>query len=307
MLSSIGRAATKQLRSAAVVTSPSSIVVTRGAGSSSFSYIVISRSYATAGRPKGSTKSTKSTTVEKTKKATEKAPETKKQQRARENREAREAATKEKEERRQFLAEKKKVVTERRELRETALYDTEPKSLPADKWPIYLAQTSEGQPRGSGPLGSRMAAIAEEYKKISPPERQRLEVLAHDNKLLNAAAYKAWVESHTPQQIVAANKARKLLKTKYNIPKAKLNARTIKDERQPKRPSTPFSLFTKARWATGDYANHSIVEATINISKEWRALQDSERQPYLDIAKAEVDRYHKDHDAVLGREVSPVH
>lgn len=96
-------------------------------------------------------------------------------------------------------------------------------------------------------------------------------------KAKNKATYKAWVESHDPQAIYDANLARRLLKKKYDIPKATL--KLIRDERLPKRPVTAFALFSKARWASGEYANSGSVTAVASkLGEEWKSLTPAERK-----------------------------
>lgn len=94
----------------------------------------------------------------------------------------------------------------------------------------------------------------------------------------NDVAYKAWVETHTPQAIYDANLARKQLKRKYDFPKASL--KLIRDERVPKQPPNAFALFVKARWASGEYStkNDPITAITSKITNEWKGLSEAERQ-----------------------------
>jgi hypothetical protein len=81
------------------------------------------------------------------------------------------------------------------------------------------------------------------------------------------------VESHPPEVILEANQARSRLKRVYNQ-----NRRPISDERQPKRAGNPYALFTKSRWASGDFSGVSLPDSVKQISSEWKALSDSQRQ-----------------------------
>lgn len=67
-----------------------------------------------------------------------------------------------------------------------------------------------------------------------------------------------------------------LLKKKYNYPSR--SVKTIQDDRIPRRPANAFTLYTKARWASGDYANSPIVEGAKAIGQEWKNLAKTERQ-----------------------------
>lgn len=86
------------------------------------------------------------------------------------------------------------------------------------------------------------------------------------------------MESHTPQQINEANRARRLLKKKYGLPRSNSVLKLIKDERQPKRLVTPFAFFTKARWGSGDFNNRPLGEAVRDISAEWKGMSASQKQ-----------------------------
>src|SRR5947207_2850133 len=94
------------------------------------------------------------------------------------------------------------------------------------------------------------------------------------NKAANEAAYKKWVESHSPERIRLANKARLLLKRRTGARRTY----KIKDERQVKGPRTAFSFFVSTRHATGDLKNMTFKDATKLISKEWKALPDNEKK-----------------------------
>lgn len=142
--------------------------------------------------------------------------------------------------------------------------------------------------------------------------------MTKENKLTNAATYKSWVESHPPQEVYNANLARKNLKRKYNMPKGTL--KLIHDERVPKRPSTAYARFTKARWASGEFAGvpESMHQVAGRIAREWKSLSAAERrvcqrcspicvaqliisQPYEDLAQAQFDAYEKATSAVIVR------
>jgi len=92
--------------------------------------------------------------------------------------------------------------------------------------------------------------------------------------VVNEAAYKKWVESHSPERIKLANNARRLLKKRTGGTRA----RKIKDERQVKGPRTAFTFFLTARYASGDFKNVAFKDAAQQISKEWKSLPDAEKK-----------------------------
>ncbi|TGJ86969.1 hypothetical protein E0Z10_g1814 [Xylaria hypoxylon] len=196
----------------------------------------------------------------------------------------------------------KKAVIERQMLKKAALY-TEPKLLATQPWSLFIVEQTLGKENENG--AHMMVSLAPVYKALPSSEIQRLESQAAQNRVANAVAYKAWVESHSPQENYDANLARKNLKRKYNIPKRLV--KLIRDERLPKKPAGAFSLFTKARWASGDYSAVSapVTEVGLKIVQEWRNLTAAERKSYEDLAHLESENYQKAANAILDRKRSP--
>ncbi|KAL0938920.1 HMG box protein [Colletotrichum truncatum] len=175
---------------------------------------------------------------------------------------------------------------------------TEPKLLPATAWTVYSSQQNKSQ-SWNVPLANRMKQISEDFKNLSSYEAQRLQQTAEENKLTNNAAYKAWVESHTPQEVADANRARARLRSA----RGKDVPRAIRDERQPKRPQSAYTIFTAARWANGDFAGQRANDVSRRLADEWKNLPQSEKATYEDLAKATADRYARETLSVLGRTV----
>ncbi|PKS10586.1 hypothetical protein jhhlp_002340 [Lomentospora prolificans] len=186
---------------------------------------------------------------------------------------------------------KKKVLTpeekakkEAKELKVKALLH-EPKKLPETKWLVFVAQELKGTSVG-GDLAGKTAAVSQAFKSLSQFEHERLQEKAETNRLANTDAYKTWVETYTAQEIHEANLARGRLNRKFNK-----SHRKIVDDRQPKRPLTAYSLFVKARWASGQVNAASAADASKTLASEWKALPESEKQTYQDQAAAEASRY----------------
>ncbi|CRK22339.1 Non-histone protein 10 like [Verticillium longisporum] len=191
-----------------------------------------------------------------------------------------------------------KLAQEVRELKKIALLK-EPKKLPETVWTLYTTQNIKS---GEASLGERSKQLAEEYRLLDAAETERLKDLAEKNKVANNAAYKAWVESHTPAEIVAANNARNVLRRKVNKGRGVTHRFPIRDERLPKRPTTVYNLFFKARWASGDFSG-SVTEATRTIAEEYKQLSEEQRQVYEDLATADFERYAREVSSVLNKEV----
>ncbi|KAI8965985.1 hypothetical protein F5Y11DRAFT_235800 [Daldinia sp. FL1419] len=310
MLSSVGRAAVRRLVSMPVTTAPRRIAVSWPLTHTIKYSRGFIQGFATAGRPKGtatkktattskdtdSTKTTKSTKASaketsargKSKKAT--TTKAKATTSAASGTGARGAKKK-------ALSPSKKAVLEKKELKKTALYG-EPKHLPERPWTVYIYEQTKDKNVQPPELRTIMKGISEAFKAMSASERQRLESICDQNKAKNEAAYTSWVETYTPSQIQAANRARQTLKKKYGFP-PKANLKLIRDKRIPKRPSNPYSLFTKARWASGDFTGHRFGEAAREISREWLRMSDVERHAYEDLGKAAREDYEKMYEAVM--------
>ncbi|EFQ26395.1 HMG box protein [Colletotrichum graminicola] len=214
------------------------------------------------------------------------------------------AATKPKKEKKPVLKKPVKVLTpeEKQKLdvkkwKKLALLP-DPKRLPTNKWLVYTAEATKDV-KSSTEMMMRVKESGELFKNLSSYELQRLQEKADENKLVNNATYKAWVESHTPQDIAAANRARLRLRKASG----RLTPAPIRDDRLPTQPVTPYALFIKARWASGDYAGSLVPEVSSRISKEWRDLSESEKGAYRDLSKADRERYERDALDVLGHVV----
>ncbi|KAI0137001.1 hypothetical protein BJ170DRAFT_38741 [Xylariales sp. AK1849] len=188
------------------------------------------------------------------------------------------------------LSPEKQARKKRVDLKARALF-TEPKQLPSTPWLVFLGEATKGH-KLTDSLGGKSTEASAAFKSLSSSELSRLQSTVEQNKLANAAAHKAWVESHTPEDIAQAIKARHTLAREFNYPKKKKTS--IRDERQPKRATGPFGYYTKARWASGDFANSKLVDVARAIGQEWRSLSEAEKEPYRNLGESEKHRYEKD-------------
>jgi hypothetical protein len=105
--------------------------------------------------------------------------------------------------------------------------------------------------------------------------------LANQQTAAKQAEYKAWILTHTPAQIHAANLARTKLRTILNKGKSRgapRYAAKLVDDRQPNRPGPTYSIFVRERWNSGDMKGISTVDASRIIAQEWKALSTSEKK-----------------------------
>lgn len=110
-----------------------------------------------------------------------------------------------------------------------------------------------------------------------PP--QHYNHIAHTELEKDRAEYKRWVESHSVEEIEAANKARRSLRRRLkDKPTQVKKYKAIKDERGVKRPISSFAHFSISRHASGDFKHIPVPESGKLMSQEWKALSEGERQ-----------------------------
>jgi hypothetical protein len=105
--------------------------------------------------------------------------------------------------------------------------------------------------------------------------------LAGEKTAARLAEYNAWIRSHTPAQILAANNARAQLRTKLKGKrKAGHPAYTAKlvDDRQIKRPAGPYQIFFTERHNSGDMKGIAVAESAKIIGAEWKSLSAGEKK-----------------------------
>ncbi|RMZ88256.1 hypothetical protein DV736_g4511, partial [Chaetothyriales sp. CBS 134916] len=197
-------------------------------------------------------------------------------------------------------AKKRKEAAERTELKKQALLSGAPKALPDNAWRVFFVERGPKKGEALDKSGSRTKATALEYRTISAEERERLNHTANENKGQNEAAYKEWVQSHTPLQIKQANHARDLLRQDGKKNGKKASYPHIKDERLVKLPHNQFSLFLKDRFESGDLKGLSIAEAGRAVAREWKDLSPAEKRAYNERFAADRSRYQEEYKTVYG-------
>lgn len=167
-----------------------------------------------------------------------------------------------------------------------------------DKLKGALMQTSDPEARNQS-FGEQSRRISEEYRNITPaekevsplqhlphyristltPQLQHYNHLRHTTYEADMAAYKRFVQSHSAEEIEAANKARLRLRNKLKDRKAAVKKYApIQDERGVKRPMNAYSQFVASRFASGDFRSMAVPEAAKLIGQEWHALAEGEKK-----------------------------
>ncbi|KAK3056852.1 hypothetical protein LTS18_011604, partial [Coniosporium uncinatum] len=200
------------------------------------------------------------------------------------------------------LAAKKKQREELKLLKEQAL--VEPKKKPETAYIIFNAEQASPGMR----IAQNAKERAEKYRELTPSEREHYNHLANENKAANATAYEAWVSSHTPEQIRLANNARRRLKqllplTKSGSQRSGKGLTLIQDARQVKRPASSFSIFHGERYRSEDMKGIALAEVAKLTSGEYKALSESERKKYIDLAAEDRARYTREYKDVYGHDM----
>ncbi|KAI1810779.1 hypothetical protein GGS20DRAFT_154175 [Poronia punctata] len=189
--------------------------------------------------------------------------------------------------RKKKLTEEEAALAEKKALKRAALFK-EPKGLPSTARGVFLSRHLGGR-KGFAEIQNIIVDVHQQFKSLTESELEELESIAKRNQAANAGAYKTWVESHTPAETLRANRARRILKRKYNHPKAPSHLKLIKDERLPKRPVAAYALFAKAKLE--GTTRVELADGMNRLSAEWKALSDSERQVSIYFLVGFVSRY----------------
>ncbi|KAJ5794199.1 High mobility group superfamily [Penicillium paradoxum] len=180
------------------------------------------------------------------------------------------------------------------QLKVTAL--TPPKKLPPNFFSLAIAEKiSEMKDLGQYKPGEAFTIAATQAKSLSAQDEERLKAQAEKNRAANTAAYKAWIQSHTPLQIKEANAARRFLSRLV-----KKDYRNITDDRLVKAPSSRYALYLKERLSSGEYQAQTQKEAFGAIAKTWNELAESEKEHYHRLHVEDRARYEREHQEVYG-------
>ncbi|KAK4192698.1 hypothetical protein QBC35DRAFT_483078 [Podospora australis] len=178
------------------------------------------------------------------------------------------------------LTDEQKQKLKIKKLREVALLSDQPTGLPSRTWPVFLSNHLK-ENTGKVNLTKDATELGARYKQLSAADLAALDAIAKRNKAANDLALASWVASKSVEEIAAANRARVKLR-KLGV---KAKSRLV-DPRHVPKALTGFALFTKARWASGEFAGFKTPEATRAISQEWKGLSAAERESYLHPSEA---------------------
>ncbi|KAF2031990.1 hypothetical protein EK21DRAFT_61887 [Setomelanomma holmii] len=189
-----------------------------------------------------------------------------------------------------------------RDLRKTAL--KEPHSNGAiSAYNAFVQETVAGKGHGDSTAPARLTEASKRFKNLTPAELEHYNHLASEKTVVRRAEYRAWIQSHTPQQIHDANNARarlrKLLKSSAGKRRYPIHTQKLEDDRQPKRLRSSFTVFFTERHASGDLKGIKVTEATKLIAEEWKALSEGEKKKYQDQQDVDKARYEREKAAAF--------
>ncbi|KAJ4296525.1 hypothetical protein N0V90_006570 [Kalmusia sp. IMI 367209] len=155
----------------------------------------------------------------------------------------------------------------------------------ASAWVVFASESVKGASAHSVvECQQAIKVAASKFKTLTPAEKEHYNHLAQERAEAKRAEYDAWIRQHTPEEIRAANYARTRLR-------GKLPGRWTRlvDERHTVSPAKipPYIRFYKERYASGDFKNIAIGDGAKLIGNEWRALNASEKQKYVDAYEAD--------------------
>ncbi|KAF2189582.1 hypothetical protein K469DRAFT_43218 [Zopfia rhizophila CBS 207.26] len=182
----------------------------------------------------------------------------------------------------------------------------EPPRGVATAWTVLVTEAMKGT---GASVRTTIKDAAAKLKNFTPAEKEHYNHLANQKSAENEKAYKAWVLSHTPDQIRLANIARRRLKrtsSKTSMTGRRVNppnTRLIKDDRQLSPPLTPYVRFALERRQSGDMKDISLGDSGKLTANEWKSLSASEKRKYEDAYAADRETYKHEYQRVYGHPI----
>ncbi|TQS37433.1 hypothetical protein Golomagni_02092 [Golovinomyces magnicellulatus] len=194
-----------------------------------------------------------------------------------------------------ILTEKEKLTRKHTSLKLLAL--KLPNKLPQTARTLFMADKLTGFTGAN--INAKFTEISLNWRNLSPEEVQLYERQAEANRAANEKSLKEWISKHTPDQIRLANNARRQMSRLY--PQSK-QWRQIQDERQPKRPITPFLCYVKERYSSGEYAGTNLLEVSKKLTSEFKALTPNDRKKYDNMYREHQKKYIEDFRQAFSRD-----
>ncbi|KAJ4418493.1 hypothetical protein N0V85_001402 [Neurospora sp. IMI 360204] len=191
------------------------------------------------------------------------------------------------------LTEEQKLKLKIKLYKQRALFKEDPKTHRATGWAAFVREHLKDVIKEGDKLEERRAyftKLAPQWKELSAAEKERYHAKAEKAHQDGLAARAAWVLTKTPMEIEDANHARRVLKRLGVTPIVHL----IPDDRGPKRQRTAFLFFCMSRQKDGVFGGKPASEVSKALAKEWKSMDDAAKQPYIDNAEVDRERYHSE-------------
>ncbi|MCJ1459933.1 hypothetical protein MMC28_010312 [Mycoblastus sanguinarius] len=166
-------------------------------------------------------------------------------------------------------------------------------------WGVFMAEHAKIPGNGGPKIASSSKVASGKFKELTPERLEHYNHIANQNKAAKAAAYRQWIESHTPIVIYAANLARAALKKRGVKGFLKLQ-----DDRLVRGRANIYAYFLKERFDSGDFRGLKLPEAARLVAREWKALSASEKKPFEDLSAKDGVRYFQELKTVYDKDPS---
>ncbi|KAF8252255.1 hypothetical protein K440DRAFT_393231 [Wilcoxina mikolae CBS 423.85] len=167
--------------------------------------------------------------------------------------------------------------------------------LNISSYSVFLSQNMTGKNTKDNKEAGFTREISKAWVTFPDAEKQKLKDIAQVKKDEARAAYRAFIESHTPDEIYKANSARRWLKAR-KVRGA--STEPLVDHRLPKHPTTAFFHYMNSLRESGEMKGN-VREESRAAGQKWKALSDEEKKPYLDLAEVSKQRYATEKAALL--------
>ncbi|KAI9279639.1 high mobility group box domain-containing protein [Sporodiniella umbellata] len=154
---------------------------------------------------------------------------------------------------------------------------------PRSAWLLFIRENAGVMKGKEGGLGEAAGILAERWRNLDEKEKEKFKVQFQKEKELHETAYAEALNKATPQQIQEEN----FLRKKYKLP-------LLKDPKKPKRPLNAFVYYYTSVADKFDDKSVRVADRAKQISLQYKALSDSEKEPFKKQAEEARAKYNKE-------------
>ncbi|KAK6544442.1 hypothetical protein TWF694_001137 [Orbilia ellipsospora] len=138
----------------------------------------------------------------------------------------------------------------------------------------------------------KVQQMSSKWQSLAEAEKNSYNDRAAAEKIKRKAAYDEWLRKQNPADIKVANLAALRLNTYYEAKGKKARQHTLSDDRLPKHPLSSYILYSREALRKPEFINiKPNVEKVRQVAAAWRALSESEKKKYVDLANRDKIRY----------------